>query len=156
MKIKPEKTIVRNNSGATMSECNNNCDSPETRGRHRCPQNHLEYRQVPGTTILHHLKQPWLHNLSAQKYFYCDDPDCPVVYFGDDDSTIEQAQLRTPVGTKIQSPDALVCYCFGVTRSEAHDSNIRKFVIDQTRAGACACQTRNPSGRCCLADFPEQ
>lgn len=136
-----------------MSECNNHCDTPGVKGRHRCPRNQVEYRQVSSVTILHHLKQPWLHKLSAKKYYYCDDPDCPVVYFGNDDSTIEQNQLRTLV--KGTSSDSLICYCFGITRAESYDRNIRNFVIDQTRTGACACQTRNPSGRCCLADFPD-
>jgi len=34
------------------------------------------------------------------------------------------------------------------------DPGIRDFVVAQTRLGLCACDTRNPSGRCCLIDFP--
>jgi len=30
---------------------------------------------------------------------------------------------------------------------------IKAFVIQQTKEGLCACESRNPSGRCCLADF---
>jgi hypothetical protein len=28
-------------------------------------------------------------------------------------------------------------------------------VIEQTRLHNCACDVRNPSGRCCLKDFPK-
>jgi hypothetical protein len=28
-------------------------------------------------------------------------------------------------------------------------------VMAQTKAGLCSCDTSNPSGRCCLKDFPK-
>jgi len=30
---------------------------------------------------------------------------------------------------------------------------IKAFVVQQTKEKLCACESRNPSGRCCLADF---
>lgn len=80
---------------------------------------------------------------------------CEIVYFGEDGSRILQAQLRTRVGSKQASGDALLCYCYGVTVDDArNDPAARDFVIAETRLGQCACETRNPSGRCCLKDFP--
>jgi hypothetical protein len=135
-----------------MDCCDVQADSRS--GRHHCPRNGREYRQVPINTVRLHLNQPWQWQPQAH-YYYCTDPACPVIYFADDDSVLEQADLRTPVGLKDPSPEAQICYCFGVTRAESRDPAIRAYVEEQTRQGHCACEIRNPSGRCCLADFPK-
>ncbi len=142
-----------------MSDCcstNNSATGTTTRSsRHRCPVHGQSCPPVSRTTVLHHLRQPWQVTLTEQLYYFCDDPECAVVYFGADDSTIRQDAVRTTVGAKSQDDEALLCYCFGVSRAEARDHQAAKdFVVEQTRLGACACETRNPSGRCCLKDFP--
>ena len=144
-----------------MSGC---CPSPgenepvniQSSARYRCPVNHREYAAVSQAAILHHIDAPWKRVLKPQAYFFCDDPECDVVYFGEDDSVIRTSALRTVVGIKQKSDDALLCYCFGISvREAATDPAARAFVIEQTRAHVCACETRNPSGRCCLKDFSE-
>jgi len=138
-----------------MSDCCSTSTCETRVDRHRCPVNGREYSQVAATTILHHLNQPWCNELKPQRYFFCDDPDCYVVYFGEDNRVIEKAALRTQVGIKSHSDDAPLCYCFGVSRRDAiNNPSIRDFVVQQTREKHCACETRNPSGRCCLKDFP--
>lgn len=123
--------------------------------KHRCPANGIEYTEVPGRTIAYHISRSWEWSDKGRRYYFCDDPECPVVYFGDDNSVILKSQLRTPVGVKDVADDALVCYCFGVTRADVlNDPGIRDFVVAQTELGLCSCDTRNPSGRCCLKDFP--
>jgi hypothetical protein len=78
------------------------------------------------------------------------------VYFGADGSTIVRSQLRTRVGVKEAADDSLLCYCFGVGKADLQrDPAIRDFVVEQTKAGRCSCETSNPSGRCCLKDFPK-
>ena len=122
---------------------------------HRCPANGIKYAEVSSTTVTHHVKHPWLLDSHASRYFFCDDPNCDVVYFGEDDSIIPAAQIRTKVGAKDDSKDAMLCYCFGVTRGDAlNDPSIRGYVIRQTKLGICACDVRNPSGACCLKSFP--
>lgn len=124
--------------------------------RHRCPVNGIEYGSVSNTTIKHHIRNPWDWTGKEQGYYFCSDPECDVVYFGVDGSVIQKSMLRTSVGIKDRSEEALLCYCFGVTYSEASTNPAAKaFVIDETRRQTCACETRNPSGRCCLADFPK-
>lgn len=92
---------------------------------------------------------------TANRYFFCDDTACDVVYFGDDGSTLLKSQLRTQVGLKEASGDAPLCYCFGISKRDfANDPATRDFVVAQTKAGRCSCETSNPSGRCCLKDFP--
>lgn len=141
-----------------MSDCCSavNCDNDEGPSKLHCPVNGKLYIKVPMSTLFHHLHQPWKWQLKAQAYYFCDDPECEVVYFGQDGVVIEQSELRTPVGIKEQRDDSIICYCFGVTRRDAMvDSAARQFVLAKTRAGICACDTRNPSGRCCLKDFPK-
>ena len=139
-----------------MNHC---CSTPRedtiAPSRRRCPVNGLEYSNVPVKTLLHHIRKPWMWNSKVQGYYFCDDPECDVVYFGQDGSQIRRADLRTPVGVKEDSPDAMVCYCFGVSRSEALQlPATREYVIRNTREGLCSCETSNPSGRCCLKDLP--
>lgn len=105
-------------------------------------------------TILHHLSRPWRRESEAQQYYFCDTPDCDVVYFAADGTRIYKTELRTVVGIKETSPAALLCYCYGVSRADAADPRAREFVVQQTKAGLCSCTTSNPSGRCCLKDIP--
>ncbi len=140
-----------------MSECcSNTCSDPFLPTRGKCPVNGKEYAAVSTQTIKHHLSKPWQQPLKKQAYFFCSDPACDVVYFGEDGSVIEQSALRTNVGLKSPSEASTLCYCFGITVGEAQaNPELKRFVIEETRQNACACETRNPSGRCCLGDFPK-
>jgi hypothetical protein len=141
-----------------MSDCCSTYAQSKARPRkHTCPVNGKVYGQVGTETIRQHITAPWLWPEKDQAYYFCSDPDCAVVYFGQDDSVIETGALRTAVGAKLRSEDALLCYCFGVSRADAkRDLGIREFVVEQTRRQHCACAIRNPAGKCCLADFPSQ
>ena len=149
-----------------MSDCcstsnSANANKAQTRiapNKHICPTNGKPYTKVSEHTLFHHLKHPWLWNANTtQSYYFCDDPTCAVVYFGEDDSIIEKSQVRNTIGIKEQDNDnGLVCYCFGVTFADARKNNaIKNYVVDMTKQKKCACDTRNPSGRCCLKDFPK-
>lgn len=123
---------------------------------HSCPANGKTYGGVKRKTLLHHITQPWLNSLPEQGYYFCSDPDCDVVYFGEDDTVVHTDELRTTVGQKSHDKDAAICYCFGVTKALARlDKTIKNFVRQQTKESNCSCETSNPSGRCCLKDFPE-
>jgi len=120
-----------------------------------CPVNGLESSEVTAKTISHHLKESWKWKDDGVRYFFCADPACNVVYFGEDDSIITKAQLRTTVGIKETTNDAPACYCFGVSKADAiSDPSIREYVKFQTKYGQCSCDVSNPSGSCCLKDFP--
>ena len=136
----------------SSTSCATNSPPPKA----KCPVNGKEYSPVSPTTIKHHIAEPWNWFTKTQGYYFCDDPDCDVVYFGEDSSLIRKSDLRTEVGVKGKSPDRLICYCFGVSMSQANsDSNIKSFVMQETKEHTCACETRNPSGKCCLKDFPK-
>ncbi|MGD8569382.1 MAG: hypothetical protein PVJ39_14955 [Gammaproteobacteria bacterium] len=124
--------------------------------QHVCPENGHCYKEVPFQTVLHHVKKPWEAGLANQTYYFCEDPDCDVVYFGIDNTIVTQPMLRSRIGIKEKAADAPICYCFGVSRAEAVSNELAKtFVVEQTKAGRCSCETSNPSGRCCLKDFPK-
>jgi len=60
--------------------------------------NGKEYKEVSRKTMMHHIKDPWNWKGKSQSYYFCDDPSCDVVYFGQDDSVIDKTQIRTAVG----------------------------------------------------------
>ena len=133
--------------------CSSSNNSQEKPKQHKCPVNGKLYKGVSPSTILHHINEPWNWSNKDQGYYFCDDPDCDVVYFGEDDSIIKKSSLRTEVGVKEKTDSSLICYCFGVSRAESKSQQIKEFVIQKTKDKACACVTRNPAGRCCLKDF---
>lgn len=143
-----------------MSDCctteTDSCCSTTSTNKRNCPDCGRAAVEVGITTILHHLKSPWTHELRVQKYYFCETVECDAVYFGEDGSVIGTTKIRGEIGQKRKDPDRPLCYCFGVTQSDAErDPNIKAFVVEQTKRGVCACDTRNPSGRCCLKDFPK-
>jgi len=141
----------------SMTDCCSSSGCSDTRPKkHRCPVNGHEYSEVSAKTIAHHVKNSWNWLQTANRYFFCSDPSCDVVYFGDDSSTILKSKLRTPVGVKETSDNALLCYCFGISKKDFEATSVtRDCVITRTKSGACSCDTSNPSGRCCLKDFPK-
>lgn len=140
-----------------MSEC---CTSNHISGyyprSHSCPVNGKNYSSVKLRTLLHHVSAPWKQALTEQGYYFCTDPDCDVVYFGQDNSVIGVSKVRTHIWQKFSSDDAKLCHCFGITKAQAiADYGIKAFVTEQVKKSLCSCETSNPSGRCCLKDFPE-
>ena len=139
--------------------CENMRDNIRDNNRkRRCPVDGSECSPVAAVTMRHQLKSPWQQPLSAQRYYFCDSPLCDVVYFGDDGTVFTIDALRGPIGQKqVAGFDKIICYCFGVTQADAqNDPAVKAFVVQQTKEGHCACEARNPSGRCCLKDFPRQ
>ena len=140
-----------------MSDC---CSSSKPAAAnpkmHRCPANGLEYAEVSVRTIAHHLRKVWEWQGQDCRYFFCGDPECDVVYFGESGSVVlKSEEVRTLIGAKEAADGALVCYCFGVTRADAlRDSRARDYVLSQTKQGSCFCETSNPAGRRCLMNFP--
>jgi hypothetical protein len=137
--------------------CSTHQDAKHYPGKYRCPANGREYGRVDKRTLLHHIARPWDVSLAEQGYYFCSDPECQVVYFGQDNSVISRSELRTRVFEKETDPERLVCYCFCVMHKQAStDKNIRKFILEKTSQSMCSCATSNPSGRCCLKNLPGQ
>ena len=94
-----------------------------------------------------------------QTFWLCRDPECEVVYFGDQGATLRVKDLRVEPGFKTKGNDALLCYCFHVRRKyveaelqQSGESSAVERITDEVKADNCACEVRNPTGKCCLGD----
>ncbi len=84
-----------------------------------------------------------------QGTWLCPNPECDVVYFGDRGLKLSTAQVRW-------EPE-LVCHCFRHLYSEVEEevlatgeSSILESIRAQVLEKSCACEVRNPTGKCCL------
>lgn len=133
-----------------MSDC---CRFAST-SKAPCPRCGQPGLAVTTTTLLTQLRQPWNYPGRDQQHWFCSQRDCTLVYFSDSGQQLEQSQLRQAIGQKSGLPQRTLCYCYNISAEQAdQDPSLKQFVIEQTTAKACACESRNPSGRCCLKDF---
>ena len=102
-----------------------------------------------------------LEDVTATTYHFCPNPTCPVVYFAvDSDQTFGIPDLREAVYQKAPAdPTVFVCYCFRYTHetlamAAQQDTGhaIIAAITAGIKAGACACDLRNPQGTCCLGN----
>ncbi len=107
-------------------------------------------------TLLHNVMFPLNMTIEEEQYYYCADIDCKVGYFTQEGYIINKKDIQT----YNQIKEGWLCYCFGISASiykaklmGGDAKPIKSFVIQQTKQGTCACEIRNPSGKCCLANF---
>lgn len=118
-----------------------------------CPQNGRVGLEVPLKTVKNFLRGKALARIDPHgSHYLCQDPACPVVYYGQEGVFLGE-EVRFPIYDKGAS---LVCYCFDWTR-EGLSEALRQGqdpvaqVEEGVRAKRCACDQRNPRGRCCLS-----
>ncbi len=94
-----------------------------------------------------------------QRFWLCREPQCEVVYFGEDGTVLTVSDMTVVPGFKARSADDLVCYCFFHRRRDIEEelratgaTSVPDRITAEVKAGNCACEVRNPSGRCCLGD----
>ena len=125
-----------------------------------CDKCQRQGRPVSRKTVLLMLKPNFLEQAMHGNYRFCAVPDCPIVYFdeeGKQQFTIDD--LRVRVGLKVTEDPIPLCYCFGFDESHVRDelartgtTTIPHTISQLIREGLCACDSRNPSGVCCLGD----
>ena len=126
----------------------------------RCPGCGSTSRPVTRRTILLMLEPSLLDQLSDGIWRFCPGAECRVVYFVEDGSFVFTTKdLRVRVGLKEREDPIHLCYCFGFDESHVREeiSRTGKCEIPQKisaliKQGLCACETRNPSGACCLGE----
>lgn len=98
---------------------------------------------------------------AKQTFRLCRDAQCEVVYYGSAGTVITIEDLSVQPGFKDGS-DGLVCYCFLHRKadiahqlSETGETAVFESIENEVRAGNCACEVRNPSGKCCLGEVQE-
>jgi hypothetical protein len=125
----------------------------------RCSTCRTEGRPVARQTVFHHVKHEHLDRVNGEAYRFCAEPDCAVVYYGDNGTCFTVDDLRELVTAKTTGDKRPICYCFGFTEGDARDeiARIGTTTIPTTisrliKSGMCACEVRNPAGVCCLGE----
>jgi Zinc binding domain len=125
-----------------------------------CPVSGTRSKQVNLLTVkslVRHLK----FGMPATQYYFCTAPDCDVVYFPSNPKApaFSRDDLLVRVGAKEAGEEATICYCFGINRRHirkeveaAGGSSVAEKIKTEVQAGRCACEVKNPSGRCCLGN----
>jgi Zinc binding domain len=143
-----------------MSDCCSAKDSPVVPAVAACPRNGAPSKQVDMLTIKSLVRQLPLEMPNTQ-YYFCETRDCGVVYFAFDSQApiFRRGDLLVRVGAKEESDPIPVCYCFGFTRRDIEDeiaetgrSTVADRITAEVTAGRCACEVKNPSGKCCLGN----
>ena len=131
-------------------------DCCATKTKQICPECGSTCKSVGMPTLYHQVRFPENQSIVIDSYYFCPAKTCPIAYFSNAGHTIPKQHLRSYQA--IQN-DAL-CYCFDINAgqylSALKDQRvepIKAFVMQRTQTGECACEIRNPSGQCCLANF---
>jgi hypothetical protein len=129
-----------------------------------CPTNQQVGPRLDSLTLKALLAVPLTMVAADATYQFCPAPDCPTVYYrGDGQQVFREQDLRERVYQKhADDPTILICYCFGYRVADVLAEWERKdvtTVIERIQAGIqagqCACDIRNPQGRCCLGNVRE-
>jgi bacterioferritin-associated ferredoxin len=123
-----------------------------------CPVSGTRSKQVDLLTVkslVRHLD----FAMPATQYYFCASPGCDVVYFPSNPRAPAFSRDDLLVRAKESNEEATVCYCFGISRRHireevkaAGESSLAEKIKAEIQAGRCACEVKNPSGRCCLGD----
>jgi hypothetical protein len=98
------------------------------------------------------------------QYYFCEAADCEVVYFAADVEAPRflRKDLMVRIGAKETADPIPICYCFGFTRQDIWEeirctgrSTVAERITAEIAAGRCACEVKNPSGKCCLGDVKQ-
>ena len=124
----------------------------------RCPQTGSAGVQVGCQTVKALLTEAALGRFKPGDYRFCADAHCDIVYFAAT-TFFGTVDLRVPVWQKVSSGSRLLCYCFGESETSiraeiesAGSSLCVERIREHIAAGRCACEVRNPSGKCCIKD----
>jgi len=143
-----------------MSECCSVKASQVPAAVKLCPECGSRSKKVDTITVKSLVRHLPFGMVPAQ-YYFCGAAACEVVYFpsNPDAPSFRQGDLLVRVGLKEERDPIPVCYCFGVARRDIADevqrtgkSTIAERIKAEVKAGNCACEVKNPSGKCCLGD----
>lgn len=154
-----DKRVGETSSAASEAVCTSD-ELPET---DRCESCKSKGRPVSRKTVLLMLKPDLLDRAMHGSYSFCSERDCSIVYFEDEGRehfTVDDLRIR--VGVKVKDDPIPVCYCFGFDERHIRDeiartgsTTIPDRVSSLIREGLCACESRNPSGACCLGEVKQ-
>lgn len=128
-----------------------------------CPVSNWKSKKVDLLTVRSLVRQLPL-GMPQSAYYFCEDPECDVVYFPSNPkaSLFLRKDLLVRVWAKERDDSVPVCYCFGFTRQDLWNemrrkgrSTVAERIMAEVKAGNCACEVKNPRGKCCLGDVAQ-
>ena len=147
-----------------MSDCcSGNAKSAGAPAVMTCPSNGARSKRVDALTVKSLVRKLPLRMPNTQ-YYFCDASDCELVYFALDREAprFRREDLVVRVGAKETTDPIPICYCFGFTRQDIWDeigstrkSTLAERIKAEVEAGHCACEVKNPSGKCCLGEVTQ-
>jgi len=145
-----------------MSDCcsttsNAACSVPQSKPG-MCPVCGAKGRPVQILTVKSLVREHWAVAASGT-FSFCRAPDCDVVYFSNE-AIFRKPDVKVRVGIKEKDDPVPLCYCFDYTRADIRTDIEERFateILERVKAevegGFCACETKNPSGACCLGEI---
>ena len=117
-------------------------------------------KPVSRRTVLSMIRSELLESALHGTYRFCQAGDCQVVYFEEQGTRVFTVDdLRITVGVKATTDPIPLCYCFGFNEgqlregiSQTGSTTVPERISRLVREGLCACDVRNPSGKCCLGE----
>lgn len=140
------------------------CCTARCRGkghRHRvCPINGEKGQRVAASTLRHLVKETKRSGIKGAGYYFCRASDCDTVYYHPESGQcFDKADLDIRVGLKETEDPIWLCYCFDISKKMIDEaleatgrSSFEALIRREVALGNCACEVKNPSGRCCLGD----
>lgn len=124
-----------------------------------CPAAGRRGKPVPLITLRSLVVPERASVIEGREWFFCDLPDCDVVYFTADGRTLDKGALKVRVGLKEKEAPRPVCYCFGHTVESIREeirrtgrSTVMASIKEKVEASECSCEVLNPRGSCCLGE----
>jgi hypothetical protein len=111
--------------------------------------------KVERLTVEHMIRGERQFEIADAQYYFCRTPGCDVVYFSEETGQrFTKADVRVRVSLKETEGPVVICYCFDFTEAMLRDepTSIPELIKSRIKAGRCACEVKNPSGRCCLGE----
>jgi Zinc binding domain len=110
--------------------------------------------------VLFTVRPQFLEEALNGTFRFCPDRECAIVYFEEKGSRVFTVDdLRLSVGVKASIDPIPLCYCFGFDESHLREeiaqtgtATIPERISHLICQGLCACDVRNPSGKCCLGE----
>ncbi len=124
----------------------------------KCPNCGNKGNRVKRITLDSLLRDDAKSRIVDTQYYFCDSPECDIVYFSEAGSTFVKDDLTVRIGVKEKpgSGPRLVCYCFDHTIEEIEEevkgtggSTALDDIKTRMKDG-CFCETVSPMGGCCL------
>jgi hypothetical protein len=141
--------------------CSTACETFRAPSAKSCPDCRQRGRRVERFTMEHLLHADLVPQIANTQYYFCETANCPNVYFPyhSGGRVFGKPDLIVRVGLKETADPVPLCYCFDITRKRVWDeiertgrSAVPEAIKSEVQAGNCACEVKNPSGKCCLGN----